>query len=326
MAAFDDLAALYAVATTHEDGGARSSAASELAAGVKAAGCGAVMSLALPAKIAASLGDARSAAAREGAVGVAAALHAALGRAFEPYVAATMPALVEAFDDKSRDVRAAAGAFLRGWVRGVAPNAAAQILPHLFAGAATIAWRTKVGCLELLGDLAARAPGPVGQLLPEIVPRCVEHVWDTKPEVQRAARAALSACCGVCANPDVAGVVPALVAANANPAENGKAVDALMGTTFVAQVDRPTLAIIVPVLGRGLRDRDNAVKRKCCVVVDNMCRLVLDARDVAPFVDKLLPELARVEDECPLPEIRAFGARAKATLVKAIRDGGGTVP
>ena len=97
-----------------------------------------------------------------------------------------------------------------------------------------------------------------------------------------------------------------------------------MGTTFVSQVDRPTLAIIVPVLGRGLRDRDVQTKRKCCVVVDNMCKLVCDAKDVEPFVDKLLPELKKVEEDVPIPEIRAYGAKAKATLVKAIKDGART--
>merc|ERR1711968_303292 len=110
------------------------------------------------------------------------------------------------------------------------------------------------------------------------------------------------------------GIVPVLISANANPKENVSALDRLMGTTFVSQVDRPTLAIIVPVLGRGLRDRDVQTKRKCCVVVDNMCKLVCDAKDVEPFVDKLLPEL------------KAYGAKAKATLVKAIKDGGGKVP
>lgn len=324
MAAFEDLNALFQKATSSKTAGNEWFVAAEsLAAAIDAAGVSSIMTMQLPAKISACLGDAKNPAAREGAIGVTKALHARLGRRAEPYVVSLFPALIEALDDKGKSARESALAMLVAFVGSVNPIAAAQLLPHLFGGMQTISWRIKVGCLDLLGALAASAPGPVGQLLPEIVPAIVENIWDTKPEVKQAARASLSACCGVVTNPDIADVVPALVAANANPRENGKAVDALMGTTFVAQVDRPTLAIIVPVLGRGLRDRDNGIKRKCCVIVDNMCRLVLDARDVEPFVDKLLPELIRVEEECPLPEIRAFGAKAKATLVKAIRDGGG---
>merc|ERR1712003_348809 len=125
---------------------------------------------------------------------------------------------------------------------------------------------------------------------------------------KQAAKACLGECCTVIHNPDVQPIVPVLISANANPKENMGALDRLMGTTIVSQVDRPTLAIIVPVLGRGLRDRDVQTKRKCCVVVDNMCKLVCDEEDV------------------PIPEIRAYGAKAKATLVKAIKDGGGKVP
>ena len=86
------------------------------------------------------------------------------------------------------------------------------------------------------------------------------------------------------------------------------------------------LRLFAAAIGRGLRDRDVQTKRKCCVVVDNMCKLVCDAKDVEPFVDKLLPELKKVEEDVPIPEIRAYGAKAKATLVKAIKDGGGKVP
>merc|ERR1712100_1013641 len=104
------------------------------------------------------------------------------------------------------------------------------------AGMGTISWKTKVGCLKLLGTLAHTAPTQIGQLLPEVVPKVTENMWDTKPEVKQAAKA-----CG-------------------------------------------------------------------------------------PFVDKLLPELKKVEEDVPIPEIRAYGAKAKATLVKAIKDGGGKVP
>ncbi|KAH8052652.1 protein kinase regulator [Aureococcus anophagefferens] len=261
MAAFEPLVALYAKATSEAESDARKSAATELAEAIKGQGVATIMSMALPAKVMASLGEAKNVAAREGAVFVVHELHKALGL--------HAGALLHARPPGAR--RAA-----------VNPYAAATLLPHLFTGMSTISWKTKVGCLKLLGALAHTAP--------------------TQP------------------------IVPVLISANANPKENVTALDRLMGTTFVSQVDRPTLAIIVPVLGRGLRDRDVQMKRKCCVVVDNMCKLVCDAKDVEPFIDKLLPELKRVEEEVPIPEIRAYGAKAKATLVKAIKDGGGKVP
>ncbi|KAH8060501.1 protein kinase regulator [Aureococcus anophagefferens] len=297
MAAFEPLVALYAKATSEAETDARKSAATELAEAIKGQGVAAIMSMALPAKVMASLAEAKNVAAREGAVFVVHELHKALGLHSEPYFMLMLPALIERFDDKVKGVAAAVDACLMAFFQAVNPYAAATLLPHLFTGMSTISWKTKVGCLKLLGALAHTAPTQVGQLLPEIVPKVTENMWDTKPEVKQAAKSSLGECCTVIHNPDVQPIV-----------------------------DRPTLAIIVPVLGRGLRDRDVQMKRKCCVVVDNMCKLVCDAKDVEPFIDKLLPELKRVEEEVPIPEIRAYGAKAKATLVKAIKDGGGKVP
>jgi len=323
MAAF---APNYTTATTAEDAGARQEAAGALATSLKEAGVASVMELDLIGKVQASLKDAKSVPARDGALVVVGSLITTMGVHSEPYVMKMLPALIGAYDDKVKTVAASADKTLMAFFQSVNPYAAATLLPFLFEGMSTISWKVKVGCLKLLGALAHTAPAQVGQLLPEIVPKVTENMWDTKPEVKQAAKASLSECCTVIHNPDVQPIVPTLISANANPKENEGALDRLMGTTFVSQVDRPTLAIIVPLLGRGLRDRDVQMKRKCCVVVDNMCKLVCDAKDVEPFVDKLLPELKRVEEEVPIPEIRAYGAKARATLVKAIIDGGGTIP
>jgi len=326
MAAFENLDALYTKATTEEDPSARAAAATELGEAIKEAGPTSVVSMKLIEKVQESLKDLKSVPAREGAVLVVHAVHTALGFHSEPYILVMLPALIEKFDDKVKNVTTAVEACLMAFFQSVNPHAAATLLPHLFEGMATISWKIKVGTLKLLGTLAHTAPSQIGQLLPDIVPKVTENMWDTKPEVKAAAKSSLSECCTVIHNPDVQPLVPTLISANANPKENTQALDALMGTTFVSQVDRPTLAIIVPVLGRGLRDRDVQTKRKCCVVVDNMCKLVVSATDVEPFIEKLLPELKRVEEEVPIPEIRAYGAKAKATLVKAIKDGGGKVP
>lgn len=326
MAAFDNLDALYAKATSEEESSSRAAAAKELAEALKEAGPTTIVKMGLIDKVKASLLDLKSVPQREGAVLVVHAVHTALGFQSEPYVVALLPSLVDKFEDKVKIVTTATEACLIAFFQSVNPHAAATLLPYLFEGMAKISWKTKVGTLKLLGTLAHTAPTQIGQLLPEIVPKVTENMWDTKPEVKAAAKASLAECCTVIHNPDVQPLVPTLISANANPKENVQALDALMGTTFVSQVDRPTLAIIVPVLSRGLRDRDVQTKRKCCVVVDNMCKLVVSSKDVEPFIEKLLPELKRVEEEVPIPEIRAYGAKAKATLVKAINDGGGKVP
>merc|ERR1711990_4288 len=98
---------------------------------------------------------------------------------------------------KVKTVANAVDACLSAFVQAVNPYAAATLLPFLFAGMGTISWKTKVGCLKLLGTLAHTAPTQIGQLLPEVVPKVTENMWDTKPEVKQAAKACLGECCTV---------------------------------------------------------------------------------------------------------------------------------
>ena len=49
-------------------------------------------------------------------------------------------------------------------------------------------------------------------------------------------------------------------------------------------VDAPSLALVVPVIHRGLRDRSGDVKKRAARIVGNLCALINDPRDMAPYV------------------------------------------
>ena len=53
-------------------------------------------------------------------------------------------------------------------------------------------------------------------------------------------------------------------------AKVAECVEALAGCIFVQNVEAPALAVTTPVLVRGLNERSEAVRRKCCVIIDNM--------------------------------------------------------
>jgi hypothetical protein len=51
-------------------------------------------------------------------------------------------------------------------------------------------------------------------------------------------------------------------------------VQVLLDTVFINTVDAASLALIVPVVARGLRDRSGDAKRKAARIVGNMCALI----------------------------------------------------
>ncbi len=59
-------------------------------------------------------------------------------------------------------------------------------------------------------------------------------------------------------------------------------------------VEAPTLSIMVPLLLRGLRERATAIKRKSCLIIDNMAKLVDNPNDAAVFLPRLLPGVEKV--------------------------------
>ena len=132
---------------------------------------------------------------------------------------------------------------------------------------------------------------------------------------------ALLTACNSITNDDIRPLVPQLVSVIARPEETSKTMDSLLETTFVANVDSPTLALIAPLLGKALRGRVTILKRKSARVIDIMCRLVQDPSDVAPFVPLLLPALEKCIDEIVDAEVIQVAKDAKAVLLKAMGEG-----
>ena len=126
---------------------------------------------------------------------------------------------------------------------------------------------------------------------------------------------------------DIVNFIPALINALINPVEEvPKTIQLLSATTFVSEVDAPTLSLMVPLLSRGLQERPTATKRKCAVIIDNMSKLVDNEHTVRPFVPKLLPGLIKNEEVIADPEARGVTTRAIATLrgVAKLPEGDGS--
>ena len=181
-------------------------------------------------------------------------------------------------------------------------------------------WRIKAAALECFVHIARTKSKAVQPLIPKLLPPMVSQVWDTKPQVSKSARSALLAVCETNTNPDVKSTIPAVVNAVCKPSETNKAISELMGTTFVVPVDASTLAILCPVLARGLKEKLAIHKRAACLVISNMSKLVERPEAVAPFGSLLVPELQKVCENVQFHEIRDEALKALANLTKALGD------
>ncbi|KAJ6620380.1 P-loop containing nucleoside triphosphate hydrolase protein [Mycena sp. CBHHK59/15] len=278
-----------------------------------------------------ALADKKSPAAREGAADTVLALaKSGAVTSLEPtFIGSGIYAsLLETFADKMPAVRTAAVEAVREYVANMNPWATALILPALLHEIKTAGkWQIKTGSLVVLNQLVVSAPLQMARLMPEIVPVLSDVIWDTKADVKKAARDSLTKATALVSNKDIERFIPALIKALINPVEEVPNTIALLSaTTFVSEVDSPTLSLMVPLLSRGLTEKLTATKRKVAVIVDNMAKLVDSPVTVRPFLPKLLPGLLKVETTIGDPEARGVIGKAIATLrqVGEVPEGDGS--
>ncbi|KAK7332811.1 hypothetical protein VNO80_29566 [Phaseolus coccineus] len=262
-----------------------------------------------------SLAERNSAKSREGALLGFECLCETLGRIFEPYVIQMLPLLLVSFSDQVVAVREAAECAARAMMSQLSAQGVKLVLPSLLKGLEDKAWRTKQSSVQLLGAMAYCAPQQLSQCLPKIVPKLTEVLTDTHPKVQSAGQMALQQVGSVIKNPEISALVPTLLKGLSDPNEHTKySLDILLQTTFVNSIDAPSLALLVPIVHRGLRERSADTKKRAAQIVGNMCSLVTEPKDMIPYIGLLLPEVKKVLVD-PIPEVRSVAARAIGSLI-----------
>jgi elongation factor 3 len=272
------------------------------------------------------LGNKKDAVARERALDAirAIAQHAQVSAAVEPYLVALLPNVLAAVGDKMSGVKVAAQTAAEAIVGAANPNAVKAIIPHISHSLENAQkWPEKMTDLKCIETLAASAPAQMAFRVPDLIPVISGAMWDTKPEVKKAAYATMEKICALISNKDIERFIPELIKCISKPENVPETVHLLGATTFVTDVHEPTLAIMVPLLERGLVERETAIKRKTAVIIDNMCKLVEDPQIVAAFLPKLMPALEKNYDNLADPEAREKTRQGLDTLIRVghVKDG-----
>jgi len=166
-------------------------------------------------------------------------------------------------------------------------------------------WQTKCGGLMLLSTLANLHGDMVKQNLYHIILQLINVACDIKKEVKNKTRETFEKLCSTIDNVDIIKIIPDVIKAYMEPVKfTENALDKLVATSFINDVDSSTLALLVPILTKGMKERKVASKRIAALVIGNMCKLVNDPRTAALFYPVLKPVLERGIDEIAVEEVR----------------------
>lgn len=238
-----------------------------------------------------------------------------LSPSVEPFIVNLVPSICDKAGDKDKEIQVLASDALLAIAKAINPAAIKAFLPLLTSALdSTSKWQEKVSILAVISVLVDTAKEQLGLRMPELIPALSEAMWDTKKEVKQAATATITKATETVENKDIERFIPKLIECIADPSEVPETVHLLGATTFVAEVTPATLSIMVPLLNRGLAERETSIKRKAAVIIDNMCKLVEDPQVVAPFLEKLLPGLKNNFATIADPEAREVTLRGLKTL------------
>mmetsp|Transcript_32622 Transcript_32622/g.78400 ORF Transcript_32622/g.78400 Transcript_32622/m.78400 type:complete len:1033 (+) Transcript_32622:72-3170(+) len=172
------------------------------------------------------------------------------------------------------------------------------------------------GC-QCFTHLAEKHPQNFAWCLRRALPAVAGLVQNPKDNVKAAARTAMAAMSATTGNADLDPFLKELAQCMEDSSMVPATVEKLASVVFVRAVETPALALTVPVVLRGLAVRQDVVKRKACVIIDNMTKLVPHPREVHPFVDDLLPILAALAEDISDPEARSVAERTHKVMQTA---------
>eukprot|EP01038_Epipyxis_sp_PR26KG_P007132 gene7132-9733_t len=258
---------------------------------------------------------------RQGSLFAFECLSERLGLLFEPYIITIVPILLKSFSHSSDHVREAAQGTAKVIMSKLSAHGVKQVLnPILQSLPEETAWKTRQEAIRLLGMMAHCAPRQLSSCLPQIVPRLVEAGSDPHPKVKESAKNAMLDISSVIKNPEVSRLSPILLNALSDPSNKTKdALESLLQCEFMHSIDAPSLALLIPILGRALRDRGADVKRKSAAITGNIMTMISDSKTIAPYLPQVLPGLK----DClldPIPDVRATSAKALGSLVSGVGE------
>lgn len=300
--------------------GDRRGAAIALAALVKGYGLSALRQFNLISKLkdACSSGNLNS---RQGALFAFEFLAERLTILFEPYVGGIVDILLACFSHSSDHVREAAAAATKVIMSKLTPHGIKQLLNPILSTLNTdTQWKSRQEAIKMLSIIVNCAPKQVAVSLPQIVSLLVRGTSDPHPKIKEAAKVALHGVSAVIRNPEIAGVGSTLLHALTDPANRTKdALEALLEIEFMHSIDPPSLALLMPILSRALKDRSADLKRKSAAITGNIIAMVNDSNALTGYVANLVVGLK----DClidPTPDVRANGAKALGNLYNGLQN------
>jgi elongation factor 3 len=178
-----------------------------------------------------------------------------------------------------------------------------------------VKFQSKIQGLRMISNYAKSFPLIVSSNLPIIIDSLINLNSDIKKEVKQAIRECWIAICETITNVDMKPIISVMIEGYINPStKTEQALETMASQALVNDVDIPTLAFLIPMLVRAMREKKVVLQRKAAVVMDTLCKLIKNPVYARIFYDKLNWILEKGINEISIEEVRNVCSRSKNTL------------
>jgi len=244
-----------------------------------------------------------------------------------PFVLPRLPQLIPLFDNSKLAAPALKAA--TAIVEQIAPqghSVADRVMPPLLAGIEDKKWKVKAGCIQVLLPALKQMEGTtmlqLANCLPAIVSKLAEAALEVRAEIRNATGAVLKEIGAFVGSPEIKALSQDLVTALAEPTnqKHTQAVLAKMGNaTFKSMIDEASLALLLPIVVRGLKDREAMSKKWSAQIFGSIALLVRDVDFLKPYLKTALPLLQAALNDS-VPEVRREAAKAYGLLEQVMPE------
>mmetsp|Transcript_4053 Transcript_4053/g.7813 ORF Transcript_4053/g.7813 Transcript_4053/m.7813 type:complete len:2001 (-) Transcript_4053:99-6101(-) len=258
---------------------------------------------------------------RVAALAIYPALFKELKSAFEHNVKTFLPLLLTAFQDKKNSTVAAAAADASKALMGaLSLHGAKMAMPLLLQGLEKKNWKEVADCVSVLAMITGASPDLMAANLPVIVPKLLQVMSNPRRELQDVAATALSKIGSIIENPEIKPLVPDILQALQDSFNMTQpTLTKLTRTSFAYAIDSASLALLMPVVFQGMRDRKADTKKAAMKVVSALCALIVDIRALEPYAAELLDKLKSFLTG-NTPDLRTLSAKALGTVYREMGE------
>lgn len=202
------------------------------------------------------------------------------------------------------------------------PYCFSKLSVSLFEGLQSMKWQVKVFSLVILGKFASYYPTITAQNIPDIISNLINIASDPKKEVKTQLLITFEEVCKTIENVDIKCLIPVIISAYLNPAkETQNALDTLVSTPFVNDIDIPTFGFLAPLLIKSMRERKMVYQRRAAVVIETLTKLLKNPVYAKIFYPVLEPVLTKGYEEIAEKEIREVCLNSRTILTKVYELG-----